>query len=80
MFTDDFRAAERTIIDLLSQLKGKPIQDIEATFGPPAKRDTWEFEGMTTPKLNYQTPGQGQIQLFFFANKVITTMYMHTAK
>jgi len=80
MFTNEFRTAEQTIIDWLGQLKGKPIHDIEALFGPPAKRDTWEFEGMIAPKLHFDTPGQGQLQLFFFANKVITVMYMHTPK
>src|SRR5215471_6057013 len=64
-YPKDMQAAEQTISVWLLQFKGKTQQEVETQLGPPAARSTWDFKEAKPPKIQYHTPSNAKLELYF---------------
>ena len=74
-YPKDMQAAEQTIAVWLSQLKGKTQREVETQLGPPVARSTWDFKGAKPPKVQYNTPGNAKVELYFLEDRVVTVSF-----
>ena len=75
-YPKDMQAAEQTITLWLNQLKGKTQREIETQLGPPAARSTWDYKGTKLPKIEYNTPANARLNLYFSeGDRVVTVSF-----
>ena len=73
-YPKDMQAAEQTITLWLNQLKGKTQREVETQLGPPAARSTWDYKGTKLPKIQYNTPGNARLDLYFSEGDRVVTV------
>jgi len=73
-YPKDMQVAEQTIAIWLSQLKGKTQREVETQLGPPAARSTWDYKGTKLPKIQYNTPGNARLDLYFSEGDRVVTV------